>query len=370
MKTPLHKSVRRGEGSIIRFDMTEIDELVAALGDRPNAVSEHLLPRLKQAQEDAHEEAAAWAEHERLADPLGAARLAFRGWTRASEADRTAELYVRHGDFIMDTDVGKASGWRYGVRGAFDKRENVVRKPWQSDEREDIIRDAWQFCVISHKRRTWLMGEQDPASYEETVEGGRAFLANAKAILAKRRHGASVVGGRWSNTVQDLDLPSYKIGDQFGGLAHHGSASEIGGWGSHDLQVVRGVGLVKVAVGHFTTLRGSQWHPTYDMLVVDDANDHSHANRTGPFWCETGDAWSIAVKGVAATRITKTTLLAGPTLRHEACFPVFATRGEAVAYAATLDLAHVTEKIQRGRGVPLRTPSETEPAPVTFADAT
>lgn len=352
MKTPAQKPARRGEGTIMRFDMTEMGALIVAMGDRQDAVSRFLLERFETAQAEAVAEAAAWAEHQRLEDAIGAGRLAYRGWMLASPEDRLAELYVRHGDFVPD--VKGSSGWRYGATGAFEGHPNVLR-------------DAWQCCVFSRKRRTWTMGDQRPGGREDAIAEGEALLGVMKPLLRKGAHGNAVGATGWRDTGTELDVHHHRIGDQFGSLSHSGQMERIGSMYGCDVHIIQGVGLVKVAVGAFTTLQNDQWQPCFDLLVLDQVERHDHADRTGPFWCQTGPAWSISVKGYSDRRVLDTGARTPIKKRDQSIFPAFATREEAIAYAATLRHVEMDVKAPEVAGAPLRTPHENDDGVGPFA---
>ena len=316
MKTPITKPMQQGKGSVIRFMNDEMDAIIEGLAGADEELITGLRQRFEAARLENARESEAYERNRRVAHEMSPIRLGMRGWHLASKPSDRLELYLRTGDFLPD-----GQGWQYGVSGAFDGEEGVLV-------------GATQGCLFSRKDRRWMYTSERPVAYDEAAGDGTAALA-ARRKGFPRDEGINVRYASISGVVGRVEVSRYGVRD----LRHRAEGGEvIGRLYGDEVRVVHGRAVVMAVVGFFETLQNHRWHPTYDAWVLPDPSAHDRAERTGPFWCASAPVWTLRVGDQPDSRMLKQGLPYEPTSRDEAVFKVFATRDEAVAYAAGLEV--------------------------------
>ena len=356
MKTPVTKPLRQGKGSVIRFTNDEMDAMIDGLGDADGELAVRLRQRFETAREQNAAESAAYDGNRKVAHEMSEIRLGMRGWHLASPASDRIELYVRTGDFLPDGE-----GWQYGVEGAFDGEPGVLK-------------GLSQGCLFSRRTSRWMYTSGRPVPYERAISEGTGALAGRKRGF-EQDEGENVRYCTFAGVVGKVEVSRYGAGT----LRHHAQEGEvIGRHYGDDVKVIRGRAVVMAVVGYFETLQNFRWHPTYDVWLIPDMAQHDSTERTGPFWCAGAPVWTISVGELPDNRVLKSGMPYQPTMRDEAAFKVFATRDEAVAYAAGIDrdvwgttrpVLAIDVPVPAVRPVPVRTPLDQAAGEDVFAQA-
>lgn len=315
MKTPVTKPFKQGKGSVIRFTNEEMDAVITGLAGADEQLVTSMRQRFETALEQSTAEGRAHAEHASVIHPLSQTRLGMRGWHLVSEGSDRIELHVRHGDFLRDGD-----GWQYGTSGAFDGEP-------------DVLHGRTQACLFSRKAGRWLYVTGEPTGYDEAVAQGMSALKERRKGFRREGDGQDVAFRMWNGVVGKVDVSHFTRHE----LRHRHTGGEVvGRHYGHDVSLSNGRAIVKTVVGFFETLHNHRWHPTYDVWMIPEMSEHDEAERTGPFWCASAPVWTLSMKGAPDSTLVKTGMPYEPSTRDEAAFKVFATRDEAIAYAASL----------------------------------